>query len=64
MSGILTANMAYAAERLVVEYDRQLTNPKQIDKRIHALGYELEEPEKGMPAHSMRMVADSRPNCR
>lgn len=47
MKGILTANMAYAAERLVVEYDRELTNPKEIDKRIKALGYELEEPEKG-----------------
>ena len=47
MSGILTANVAYAAERLVVEYDRELTNPKTIDKRVHALGYELEEPEKG-----------------
>jgi Zn2+/Cd2+-exporting ATPase len=47
MSGILTANMAYAAERLVVEYDRELVNPKEIDKRVSALGYELEEPEKG-----------------
>ena len=47
MSGILTANVAYAAERLIVEYDRELTNPKEIDKRVQALGYELEEPEKG-----------------
>ncbi len=47
MPGILTANVAYAAERLVVEYDRESTSPKEIDKRVHALGYELEEPEKG-----------------
>lgn len=47
MKGVLTANLAYAAERLVIEYDRELTNPKEIDKRVKALGYELEEPEKG-----------------
>jgi len=47
MPGILSANVAYAAERLVVEYDRELTRPKQINKRIEILGYELEEPEKG-----------------
>jgi len=47
MEGILSANVAYAAERLVVEYDSEVTRPKQINKRIEALGYELEEPEKG-----------------
>jgi len=47
MDGILSANVAYAAERLVVEYDREKTRPKQINKRVEALGYELEEPEKG-----------------
>jgi Zn2+/Cd2+-exporting ATPase len=47
MPGILSANVGYAAERLVVEYDRELTRPKQINKRIELLGYELEEPEKG-----------------
>ncbi|MCC7531807.1 MAG: cadmium-translocating P-type ATPase [Candidatus Melainabacteria bacterium] len=47
MPGILTANVAYAAERLVVEYDRELVRPKQINKRLEILGYELEEPEKG-----------------
>ncbi len=47
LPGVLTANVAYAAERLVIEYDRELTNPREIDKRVKALGYELEEPEKG-----------------
>ncbi|MBX9693907.1 MAG: cadmium-translocating P-type ATPase [Cyanobacteria bacterium] len=47
MPGILMASVAYAAERLVVEYDRELIKTKEINKRIEALGYELEEPEKG-----------------
>jgi Cd2+/Zn2+-exporting ATPase len=47
MKGILTVNVAYVAERLVVEYDREQTSPKEIDKRVKALGYELEEPVKG-----------------
>jgi Cd2+/Zn2+-exporting ATPase len=47
MPGMLSANVAYAAERLIVEYDRELVRPKQINKRVELLGYELEEPEKG-----------------
>lgn len=47
MPGILSANVAYAAERLVIEYDREEVRPKQINKRIEAMGYELEEPQKG-----------------
>jgi Zn2+/Cd2+-exporting ATPase len=47
MPGVLTANVAYAAERLVVEYDRETVNPSQIEARTRAIGYELEEPERG-----------------
>ena len=45
--GILDANVAYAAERLVVEYDSETITPRQIEARVHAIGYELEEPEQG-----------------
>lgn len=47
MPGVLTVNVAYAAERLIVEFDREATSTKEIDKRVKALGYDLEEPEKG-----------------
>lgn len=47
MKGVLTANVAYAAERLVVEYDSELTSTAEIEKRVKALGYELEVPEHG-----------------
>lgn len=45
--GILTASVAYAAERLIVEYDSELISPRGIEARVKAMGYELEEPEKG-----------------
>jgi Zn2+/Cd2+-exporting ATPase len=45
--GILTANVAYAAERLVLEYDSQLISPREIEAKVRALGYEVEEPEQG-----------------
>ena len=45
--GILSASVAYAAERLVVEYDRQTISPRQIAKKVDAFGYRLETPEKG-----------------
>jgi len=47
MPGILTASVAYAAERLVVEYDRERTDESGIQKRIVALGYDLETVEAG-----------------
>ncbi|MEW6732274.1 MAG: heavy metal translocating P-type ATPase [Acidobacteriota bacterium] len=47
MKGILTANVAYAAERLVVEYDSELVSPPDIEARISKIGYELEIPEHG-----------------
>ncbi len=45
--GVLTADVAYAAERLVVEYDSDAITPRQIEARVGAVGYELEEPERG-----------------
>jgi Zn2+/Cd2+-exporting ATPase len=45
--GILTADVAYASERLVVEYDNELIKAKQIEARVKALGFETEEPEEG-----------------
>jgi Cd2+/Zn2+-exporting ATPase len=47
MPGVLTANVAYAAERLVIEYDSDTVRPRQVEARVRAVGYELEEPERG-----------------
>jgi len=47
MPGVLTANVAYAAERLVIEYDSQITILGDIETRVKKLGFELEEPEHG-----------------
>ncbi|MDB4928465.1 MAG: ATPase [Myxococcaceae bacterium] len=45
--GVLEANVAYAAERLFVEYDADSVGLRDIEKRVEALGFELEEPEAG-----------------
>jgi Cd2+/Zn2+-exporting ATPase len=45
--GILQANVAYAAERLVVEYDTQQTNPAAIAALVKKIGFEIEVPEHG-----------------
>jgi Zn2+/Cd2+-exporting ATPase len=45
--GVLDANVAYASERLVVEYDKETIGPRDIEKRVRAVGYELEIPEHG-----------------
>jgi Cd2+/Zn2+-exporting ATPase len=45
--GVLQANVAYASERLIVEFDNSLITPRQIEARVRALNFELEEPEKG-----------------
>ncbi|NJL73178.1 MAG: hypothetical protein HC888_17365 [Candidatus Competibacteraceae bacterium] len=45
--GVLQANVAYASERLVVEFDNSLITKKQIESQVQALNFELEEPEKG-----------------
>jgi Zn2+/Cd2+-exporting ATPase len=47
MPGVLTANVAYAAERLVVEYDSQSASLREIEGRVKKLGFELEVPEVG-----------------
>ena len=47
MKGVLEASVAYAAERLIVEYDEQSTSLRDIEKRVEALGFELEVPESG-----------------
>ena len=53
LPGILSANVAYAAERVVIEYDSETLKPSDIFKRIKALGYELEERVHGHAcAHS------------
>ena len=45
--GILQANVAYAAERLVVELDGDRISERQIEAKLAAMGYPLEEPEAG-----------------
>ncbi|MBL8739434.1 MAG: heavy metal translocating P-type ATPase [Myxococcales bacterium] len=47
MPGVLSASVAYASERLVVEYDRKTAKLKQIEARVAAVGYELEVPAAG-----------------
>ncbi|HKQ92635.1 MAG TPA: heavy metal translocating P-type ATPase [Blastocatellia bacterium] len=47
MPGVLTANVAYAAERLIVEYDSQTAALGDIKARVKKIGFELEEPEHG-----------------
>jgi Cd2+/Zn2+-exporting ATPase len=47
LPGVLTANVAYAAERLVVEYDSQKVRLREIEACVKGLGFELEEPEHG-----------------
>jgi Cd2+/Zn2+-exporting ATPase len=47
MKGVIEANVAYAAERLFVEFDVEATSARAIEKRVEALGFELEEPESG-----------------
>lgn len=42
LPGVLSANVAYAAERLVLEYDRDVLTEKDITKRVQALGHDLD----------------------
>jgi Cd2+/Zn2+-exporting ATPase len=46
-NGILSAEVAYAAERLVVEYDSDVISADGIVQRVRAIGYLVEEPEQG-----------------
>jgi len=45
--GVLEADVAYAAERVVVEFDTDATNVESIERAVKGLGYELEVPEHG-----------------
>lgn len=47
MTGVLSASVGYATERLVLEYDRELVSEREIEARVEALGYALEEPPAG-----------------
>jgi Cd2+/Zn2+-exporting ATPase len=53
-AGVLTANVAYAAERLVVEFDTEAITKAGIEKRVEVIGYALEVPE---PGHACSMHA-------
>ena len=46
-TGVLTASVGYASERLVLEYDSELVTEAEIERRVEALGYALEDPPAG-----------------
>ncbi len=56
LPGVLAADVAYAAERLVVEYDTTATTPDQLTRAVGSHGYALEVPVHGhacsMHAHA------------
>jgi Cd2+/Zn2+-exporting ATPase len=47
LPGVLAADVAYAAERLVVEFDTEATSAEAITRAVDSLGYELEVPVHG-----------------
>jgi Cd2+/Zn2+-exporting ATPase len=47
MPGVLSADVAYAAERLRVEYDGDTLRESQIEQTLQVMGYQLEVPEHG-----------------
>jgi Cd2+/Zn2+-exporting ATPase len=47
LTGVLSANVAYAAERLVVEYDSREVRVRDLEATVRSAGFELEEAEKG-----------------
>lgn len=47
MPGILQADVAYASERLVVEFDSSTISAKKLEAALDTLGYPLEEPAAG-----------------
>jgi Cd2+/Zn2+-exporting ATPase len=47
MDGVLSASVAYASERLVIEYDRESLTLADVEARVKALGYGLEVPTAG-----------------
>lgn len=49
LPGVLCADVAYAAERVIVEFDAEATDAAAIEKAVRHLGYALEVPEAGKP---------------
>jgi Cd2+/Zn2+-exporting ATPase len=47
LPGVLQADVAYASERLVVEFDKATLSAKQLEAKLEALGFPLEEPAQG-----------------
>jgi Cd2+/Zn2+-exporting ATPase len=47
LKGVLTASVAYASERLVVEYDSEEVTLKDVEAKAKQLGYALEVPSSG-----------------
>ncbi|MET0403569.1 MAG: heavy metal translocating P-type ATPase [Cystobacter sp.] len=47
LPGVLSASVAYASERLVVEYDPEALRLEDIEAHVKGLGYGLEEPTAG-----------------
>jgi Zn2+/Cd2+-exporting ATPase len=47
MKGVLSASVAYASERLVIEYDSEEVSLKDIEAKVKALRYGLEVPMAG-----------------
>lgn len=47
MKGVLSASVAYASERLVIEYDSEEVTLRDVEARTKSLGYELEVPTAG-----------------
>ena len=45
--GVLSASVAYGAERLVVEYDRESARPKDMQRIVRTLGFTIEEVAEG-----------------
>ncbi|RYZ36682.1 MAG: heavy metal translocating P-type ATPase, partial [Myxococcaceae bacterium] len=47
IQGVLTASVAYASERVVIEYDKEALKLSDVEARVKALGYGLEVPMAG-----------------
>ncbi|MEJ7728547.1 MAG: cation-translocating P-type ATPase [Polyangiaceae bacterium] len=47
LPGVLSASVAYSSERLVLEYDKETLRLRDVEKRVSALGFELEDAAPG-----------------
>ena len=61
MPGVLDANVAYAAERLVVEYDSSPPTASDRSRRSSGCGFELEVPEHGHACCASRAQGGASP---